>query len=121
MEQGTLIVECAQFEELFNAKYFLLCKKMEKGWEFMNFKQTRNMTVAQYEDSFTRLIKYMPIYQLDEEAKAEKFLGGLKLEIQQTLRSLGACTYTKVVLWWLAPTYGLHRWIIDQITHTFSY
>ena len=47
----------------------------------MNFNQIGNMIVAQYEDSFTRLIKYMPIYQLDEEAKAKKFLGGLKLEI----------------------------------------
>jgi len=36
----------------------------------MNLKQTGDMTVAQYEDSFTRLIKYIPIYNLDKEAKA---------------------------------------------------
>jgi len=55
---------------------------MENGWEFMNLKQVGNMTVAQYEDYFTWLIKYTPIYNLDEEAKAQKFLRGLKLEIQ---------------------------------------
>ena len=53
-------IEWAQFKELFNAKYFPLCKKIEKGLEFMNLKQIGNMTAAQYEDSFTWLIKYMP-------------------------------------------------------------
>jgi len=45
------------------------------------------MTVEQYEDHFSRLIKYMPIYNLDEKAKAQKFLEGLKLDIQLTLSS----------------------------------
>ena len=56
------------------------------------------MTVAQYEDQFTRLIKYMPIYNLDEETKAQKFLGGLKLKIELALSSLGVHTYAEVVL-----------------------
>ncbi|XP_052181978.1 uncharacterized protein LOC127794771 [Diospyros lotus] len=79
--QGTPIVIGAQFKELFYAKYFPLCKKTEKAREFMDLKQTGDMFVAQYEDHFTRLIKYMPIYNLDREAKAQKFLRGLKLEI----------------------------------------
>jgi len=40
----------------------------------------------------------MPIYNFDEEAKAQKFLGRLKFEIQLALSSLGALTYAKVVL-----------------------
>ena len=68
--QGTPNITWAPFKELFNAKYFTLCKKLEKSQEFMNLKQTEDMSIAQYEDSFTRLIKYIPIYNLDEEAKA---------------------------------------------------
>ncbi|XP_052173738.1 uncharacterized protein LOC127789029 [Diospyros lotus] len=90
-------VSWARFKELFNAKYFPLCKKMEKSQEFMNLQQTKGMSVAQYEDRFTRLIKYMPIYNLDEEAKAQKFLGGLKMEIQQALSFFGPRTYAEVV------------------------
>ena len=72
--QGTPNITWAQFKELFNTKYFPLCKKLEKGREFMDLKQAGNMTVAQYEDHFTRLIKYMPIYNLNEEAKPRNFL-----------------------------------------------
>ncbi|XP_052176676.1 uncharacterized protein LOC127790978 [Diospyros lotus] len=96
--RGTPVTTWVQFKELFNTKYFPLCKKMEKGREFMNLKQTGDMSVAQYEDHFTRLIKYMPIYNLDEEAKAQKFLGGLKWKIQLALSSLGTRTYAEVVL-----------------------
>ena len=52
---------------------------MEKGHEFMNLRQTESMTVAQYEDHFSCLIKYMPIYNLNKEAKAQKFLDRLRL------------------------------------------
>ena len=48
---------------------------MEKIQEFINLRKIEGMSVAQYEDRFTRLIKYMPIYNLDEKAKAQKFLG----------------------------------------------
>lgn len=47
----------------------------------MNLKQTGDMSVAQYEDNFSQLIKYMPVYNFDEEAESQKFLGGLRLEI----------------------------------------
>ncbi|XP_052197239.1 uncharacterized protein LOC127804418 [Diospyros lotus] len=106
--KGTPGVTWVQFKELFNTKYFPLCKKLEKGREFMNLKQTGDMSVTQYEDSFTRLIKYMPIYNLDE-AKAQKFLSGLKLEIQLALSSLGARTYVEVVLQALTVESNLHR------------
>ena len=43
------------------------------------------------------VFKCMSVYNLDEEAKAQKFLGGLKLEIQLALSSLGAHTYAEVV------------------------
>lgn len=75
----------------------------------MDLKQTGDMSIAHYEDHFTRLIKYMPIYNLDEEAKAQKVLSGLKLEIQLALSSLGARTYAKVVRQALTVERNLHR------------
>ncbi|XP_052172150.1 uncharacterized protein LOC127788071 [Diospyros lotus] len=107
--QGTSSVTWEQFKELFYAKYFPLCKKLEKGRQLMDLKQTGNMTVAQYEDSFTRLIKYMLVYNLDEEAKAQKFLGAMKLEIKLALSSLGARTYVEVVTQALTVENNLHR------------
>ncbi|XP_052193818.1 uncharacterized protein LOC127802157 [Diospyros lotus] len=80
----------------------------DKSREFMDLKQTGNMFVAQYEDHFTRLIKYMPIYNLDEEAKAQKFLRGLKLEIRLALRSFGERTYAEVVSQALNVESNLH-------------
>ena len=56
-----------------------------------------------------RLIKYMPIYNLDEEVKAKKFLSGLKLEIQLALSFLGARTYEEVVLQALTVESNLYR------------
>ena len=61
----------------------------------------------------------MLIYNLDEEAKAQKFLGGLKLEIQQGLSSLGARTYAEVVLQALMVESNLHRMdALSEITGT---
>ena len=50
----------------------------------------------------------MPIYNLDEEAKGQKFLSGLKLEIQLALSSLGPRTYAEVVLQALTVESNLH-------------
>lgn len=51
----------------------------------------------------------MPIYNLDEEAKAQKILGGLKLEIQHALSLLGTHTYAEIVLQALTVESNFHR------------
>ena len=61
------------FREMFNEKYFPLSVRLAKEREFMELKQAGDMLVAQYEDAFTRLIKYMPIYESDERIKAQSF------------------------------------------------
>jgi len=63
-------VNWEMFKELFNEKYFPLSARMAKERDFMGLKQMEDMSVAQYEDAFTRLIKYMPIYESDEKIKA---------------------------------------------------
>ncbi|XP_052209299.1 uncharacterized protein LOC127812810 [Diospyros lotus] len=45
-----------RFKELFNEKYFPLNLRMKKEREFMELKQTEDMSVAQYKDPFSRLI-----------------------------------------------------------------
>ncbi|XP_052197371.1 uncharacterized protein LOC127804537 [Diospyros lotus] len=87
-----------RFKELFNEKYFPLNLRMKKEREFMELKQTGDMTVAQYEDAFSRLIQYMPIYEGDERIKAQKFLGGLNLKLQRALSSINTQSYSEVVL-----------------------
>ena len=94
---GTPYVSWELFKELFNDKYFPLNLRMAKEREFMDLKQTRDMNVAQYEDSFTRLIKYMPIYESEERIKAQNFLGGLKLRVQKALSNIRTESYAEVV------------------------
>ncbi|XP_052172124.1 uncharacterized protein LOC127788043 [Diospyros lotus] len=87
-----------RFKELFNEKYFPLNVRMKKERQFMELKQTEDMTVAQYEDAFSLLIRYMPIYEGDERIKAQKFLGGLDLKLQRALSSINTQSYSEVVL-----------------------
>jgi len=71
---------------------------MEKERKFMDLEQFGDITIAQYEDDFTRIIKYMLIYEADERIKAHKFLGVLKLRIQKALRNVSTWSYVEVVL-----------------------
>ena len=45
------------------------------------------MSVTQYDVKFTQLIRYVPMYETDEWKKAQKFVGGLKMELQEALSS----------------------------------
>ncbi|XP_052204051.1 uncharacterized protein LOC127809327 [Diospyros lotus] len=91
-------ITCERFKELFNEKYFPLNLRMKKEREFMQLKQTGDMTIAQYEDAFSRLIRYMPIYEGDERIKAQKFLGGLNLKLRKALSSISTQSYREVML-----------------------
>lgn len=51
----------------------------------MNLKQTREMSVAQYDIKSTQLIKYMSMYDVDKWKKAQNFLSGLRVELQKAL------------------------------------
>ena len=62
----------ARFKEMFNNKYFPRSWKEERIWEFMRLKQTDEVSVSQYDNRFTQLIKYVPMYETDESQKAQK-------------------------------------------------
>ncbi|XP_052197261.1 uncharacterized protein LOC127804438 [Diospyros lotus] len=69
----------------------------EKTWEFMKLKQTDEMSVTQYDVKFTQLIRYVPMYEADEWQKAQKFVGGLKVGLQQALSSWTLDTYNEAL------------------------
>ncbi|XP_052197408.1 uncharacterized protein LOC127804551 [Diospyros lotus] len=102
-----------RFKELFNEKYFPLNLRMKKEREFMELKQTGDMSVAQYEDTFSRLIRHMLIYEEDERVKAQKFLGGLSLKLQRALSSINTQSYSEVMLQAFTTEANLSR--IDAI------
>jgi len=97
-------VTWARFKEAFNAKYFPRSWKEEKTWEFMKLRQTDEMSVTQYDVKFTQLIRYVPMYETDEWQKAQKFVGGLKMGLQQALSSWTMDTYNE----------ALHRALITE-------
>ena len=47
----------------------------------MKLKQADEMSVSQYDAKFTQLIKYVPIYEANKWQRAQKFVGGLRLEL----------------------------------------
>ena len=70
-----------QFNESFYAKFFSVIVKYAKRQEFMNLKQG-DMTVEQYDVEFDMLSRFDPDVIRDEVVGTEKFVRGLKLDIQ---------------------------------------
>ncbi|XP_028059472.1 uncharacterized protein LOC114263172 [Camellia sinensis] len=70
-----------QFKEIFYEKYFPQCfRDKKKVSEFEQLKQG-NMSVAEYEAKFTELARFAP-HMLDADyKKAQKFEGGLNLDV----------------------------------------
>ncbi|KAL0554084.1 hypothetical protein IC582_007995 [Cucumis melo] len=92
-----------QFKENFYAKFFSANVKHAKLQEFLNLEQG-DMTVEQYDAEFDMLSRFAPDMVRDEAARTEKFVRGLRLDLQgirhrrelaaagRTLRELPACT-----------------------------
>lgn len=93
----TQVVTQEAFKEVFNEKYFPQSWRQEKSWEFMNLKQTREMLVAQYDTRFTQLIKYVSMYEIDEWQMVQKFLSGLRVDLQQALSTWSIESYKEAL------------------------
>ena len=63
----------------------------------MSLRQGPNMSVAQYEAEFLRLIKYMPLYGMDDVEKGRKFLQGLRIQFQQLTSLVYVDSYVDIV------------------------
>ena len=63
----------------------------------MNLKQTEEVSVTQYDTKFNQLIKCVPMYNADEWQKAQKFLSGLRIELQQALSTWTIDSYEEAL------------------------
>ncbi|KAA0054089.1 gag-protease polyprotein [Cucumis melo var. makuwa] len=81
-----------QFEENLYAKLFSVNVKHAKLQEFLNLEQA-DMTVEQYDAEFDMLSHFAPDVVRDEGARTEKFVRGLRLDLQGIVRALRPATH----------------------------
>ncbi|TYK29808.1 gag-protease polyprotein [Cucumis melo var. makuwa] len=81
-----------QFKENFYAKFFSANVKHAKLQEFLNLEQG-DMTVEQYDTEFDMLSRFALDMVRDETAKTEKFVRGLRLDLQGIVRALQPATH----------------------------
>ncbi|KAA0037374.1 gag protease polyprotein [Cucumis melo var. makuwa] len=81
-----------RFKENFYAKFFSANVKHAKLQEFLNLEQG-DMTVEQYDAEFDILSRFAPDVVRDEAARTEKFVRGLRLDLQGIVRALRPATH----------------------------
>ncbi|KAL0561560.1 hypothetical protein IC582_001994 [Cucumis melo] len=81
-----------QFKESFYAKFFSASLRDAKRQEFLNLEQG-DMTVEQYDAEFDMLSRFAPEMIATEAARADKFVRGLRLDIQGLVRAFGPATH----------------------------
>ncbi|KAL0549980.1 hypothetical protein IC582_014475 [Cucumis melo] len=81
-----------QFKESFYAKFFSASLRDAKRQEFLNLEQG-DMTVEQYDAEFDMLSRFAPEMIATEAARADKFVRGLRLDIQGLVRAFRPATY----------------------------
>ncbi|XP_059664179.1 uncharacterized protein LOC132309945 [Cornus florida] len=84
------------FKKLYYEKYFPAPKRRELKKEFDGLKQ-EIMTVTEYENKFTSLLRFAPGIANDEEGKLEKFVDGLNLTIRPIVVASELTEYAKAV------------------------
>ena len=81
-----------QFKESFYAKFFSANVKHAKPQEFLNLEQG-DMAVEQYDAEFDMLSRFAPDVVRNEAARTEKFIRGLRLDLQSIVRALRPATH----------------------------
>ncbi|KAL0561144.1 hypothetical protein IC582_001564 [Cucumis melo] len=81
-----------QFKESFYAKFFSASLRDAKRQEFLNLEQG-DMTVEQYDAEFDMLSRFAPEMIATEAARADKFVRGLRLDIQSLVRAFRFATH----------------------------
>ncbi|KAL0549074.1 hypothetical protein IC582_013554 [Cucumis melo] len=81
-----------QFKESFYAKFFSASLRDAKRQEFLNLEQG-DMTVEQYDAEFDMLSRFTPEMIATEAARADKFVTGLRLDIQGLVRAFRPATH----------------------------
>ena len=76
-----------QFMDSFYAKFFYASLRDAKWQEFLNLEQD-DRTVEQYDAEFDMLSHFAPEMVATEAARVDKFVRGLRLDIQGLVRAL---------------------------------
>ncbi|KAA0060279.1 pol protein [Cucumis melo var. makuwa] len=85
-----------QFKESFYAKFFSASLRDAKRQEFLNLEQG-DMTVEQYDAEFDMLSRFAPEMIATEAARADKFVRGLRLDIQGLVRAFRPATHANAL------------------------
>ncbi|XP_028096791.1 uncharacterized protein LOC114296667 [Camellia sinensis] len=86
------IMMWSQFKVIFYEKYFPQCFRDRKVSEFQELKQGK-MSIVEYEAKFTKLAKFAPHMVDTDYKKAQKFEGGLNLDVFDRVGVLKLPTY----------------------------
>lgn len=92
-------MEWMRFLVVFKEKYIPQAVRDAKCSEFLELKQKRTTTVADYEAEFTNLTKFGSHIIDTDSRKARKFEDGLIPEIRNIVRPLRLATYADVLDW----------------------
>ncbi|KAL0551744.1 hypothetical protein IC582_010833 [Cucumis melo] len=95
-----------QFKESFYAKFFSANVKHAKQQEFLNLEQG-DMTVKQYDAEFDMLSRFATDVVKNEAARTEKFVRGLRLDLQGIIRALRPATHADALR--IALNLSLHE------------
>ena len=90
------VMNWTQFKVIFREKYVPRVIQNTKCLEFEQLKQLE-MTIADYEGSFTNLAEYAPHLVATNEMRAQRFEDELKHEIRMAIKPLVLLTYADVL------------------------
>ena len=98
----------AQFKEEFTDKFVPAIYRDAKAEEFFRLEQGI-LSVTDYEQSFSELIRHVPCIRDDEVLKTKRFAVGLSLAIRTTVASTAHTQYDQVVeaAVWVERSMGL--------------
>ena len=89
-------VSWAQFKEEFTDKFVPASYRDAKAEEFFRLEQG-TLSVTDYEESFSELIRHVPFIRDDEVSKTKRFAVGLSLEIRTIVAATADTQYDHVV------------------------
>ncbi|KAA0025907.1 gag-protease polyprotein [Cucumis melo var. makuwa] len=95
-----------KFKESFHAKFFSANVRYTKQQEFLNLKQG-DMTMEQYDVEFDMLSRFALEIVKDRATRTEKFVRGLRLDLQGFVRALRPATHADALR--LALDMSLHE------------
>ncbi|XP_027062768.1 uncharacterized protein [Coffea arabica] len=84
------------FEREFNVKFLLPIIEEKREDDFIKLKQGL-LSVAEYEERFIKLSKFVPELVITERKRIRRFIQGLNIDIQESLAAAQIITFTNAL------------------------